>query len=440
MFRRVIEMVFIISFGLFVNGQGFASNSVCPDYESYKCTKAIKTDIELGRYGRASSHAEAQCYTNKSKANMNAMNEKGLTQRALGCYYSYLIERFLGNNTKAQASLNNANHLIKFGCLYNLNWLCELSSDILDLEKISLRNEIDADMEILMEAINNDPIFYEQYTHKALPKSINEFFNRYFNQKLTANKVRIINCPGCKPKEKKEDNKVLYTSIEYIGDSLAVSVRLYDPEISNYRVYRTYGYGANVNKEELYAMKADLDKASNGSESLYIPIKQGLENTLSLGIAKIGNYSTSTEVDENRFIFSLKSYDSFNYGNDALGLQISYHITQRQFVSEDPPEPAENEIPPYDQAFGFTLKYMRHFLIQNLYDDKPSFGIGLGLGGFLSGDAYSHKLEIDFKLRLTHYSTWLTYHYITDTKQEFDGDFTKESDTNGFELAFGFEF
>ena len=215
---------------------------------------------------------------------------------------------------------------------------------------------------------------------------------------------------------------------------------MYDPEISNYRISRTYGYGANVNKEELYAMKSDLDKASTGSESIYIPIKQGLENTLSLGIAKIGNYSTATEVDENRFIFSLKSYDSFNYGKDAIGLQISYHITQRQFVSEKAPEPADNEIPPYEQAFGFTLKYMRHFLIQNRYDDKPSFGLGLGLGGFLSGDTYSHKLEVDFKLRLTHYSTWITYHYITDTKQEFDGDFTEEGDTHGFELAFGFEF
>ena len=42
-----------------------------------------------------------------------------------------------------------------------------------------------------------------------------------------------------------------------------------------------------------------------------------------------------------------------------------------------------------------------------------------------------------FKLRLTHYSTWITYHYITDTKQRFDGDFTEEGDTHGFELAFG---
>ena len=127
-------MVFIIFFGLFVNGQGFASNSVCPDYESYKCTKTIKSDIELGRYGRASSYAEAQCYTDKSKANMNAMNEKGLTQRA---WLLLLLSnrKVFRNNTKAQASLNNANHLIKFGCLYNLN-CCELSSDILDLEKI----------------------------------------------------------------------------------------------------------------------------------------------------------------------------------------------------------------------------------------------------------------------------------------------------------------
>ena len=189
------------------------SNQACPNYESYKCTKSIKSDIELGRYGRASSYAEAQCYTDKSKANMNAMNEKGLTLRALGCYYSYLIERFLGNNTKAQASLNNANHLIKFGCLYNLNWLCELSSDLLDLEKISLRNEIDADIEEIIEAINNDPIFYEQYTHKALPKSINEFFNKYFNQKLKANKVRVINCPGCKPKEKKKRTIKYFTPL-----------------------------------------------------------------------------------------------------------------------------------------------------------------------------------------------------------------------------------
>ena len=123
---------------------------------------------------------------------------------------------------------------------------------------------------------------------------------------------------------------------------------------------------------------------------VYTSLSQGLENTLSLGIAKIGNYSTSTEVDENRFIFSLKSYNSFNYGNDALGLQISYHITQRQFVSEDPPEPAENEIPPYDQAL-VSLKIYETFFDTESYDDKPSFGIGLGLGGFLSGDAYSHN-------------------------------------------------
>ena len=128
-------------------------------------------------------------------------------------------------------------------------------------------------------------------------------------------------------------------------------------------------------------MKADLDKASNGSESLYIPIKQGLENTLSLGIAKIGNYSTllrSTKID----FFSLKSYDSLIMAMTHWVFKFPIILLNANLFLKILPS-QKNEIPPYDQAFGFTLKYMRNFLIQNLYDDKPSFG--LGLGGFLSG-------------------------------------------------------
>ena len=42
--------------------------------------------------------------------------------------------------------------------------------------------------------------------------------------------------------------------------------------------------------------------------------------------------------------------------------------------------------------------------------------------------------RVNFKLRLTHYSNGL-HITILLTKQEFDGDFTEEGDTHGFELA-----
>lgn len=201
---------------------GSDGSNKCPDYYSEKCTKQIKSDIESSRYGSASLNSELQCYNSKGKGNVNALNERGLTLRALGCYYSYMTEKFLGNHLRSSASLEQANSLVKFGCLYNMSWLCKLSEDILDLEKISLRSEIKEDMKELTSAISGKKVYLKIFSEKILPVEIKTFYENFFKEELAKEDITIEPCDECTKFESDKNN--LSIIISHIGGRLSIEV------------------------------------------------------------------------------------------------------------------------------------------------------------------------------------------------------------------------
>ena len=417
-----------------------ASKSSCPQYKHEGCVKLIKSQMTNFEYASASLNAELQCYNGSETSNLDVLNERRLSYRALGCYYSFLVERFLGNPLRSQSALDQATRLIKFGCLYQLSWLCRLSGDIFELEKVSLRNEMIYDIEDMSASLRGEEVYIFVYIPRILPEAAKLFFSNFMAHELKERNVKILQCNDCNRYETGKPS--LSIVLKYIADRLTASVKVFQPQTKKFSFEKHYGYPDARDFDEVFASLGRLEDPRLKNYNQFHLHKPIFNLKLSLGFAHIGNYALAEELDQNRIIVGIRSTESFNYGRDEYGLEITSHQTQRSLYSEDSPEPAsETEIPVYPKAGTISFRYGHIFFADNRFKSTPHLSIGVGAGAFLTGTMYASVADLEFSVRVgKRYSFDFKKHFISSSKMKFSSTYNSAKAREGSEIAFACHF
>ena len=210
--------------------------------------------------------------------------------------------------------------------------LCELTSEVINYQKISIRNEIAFDIEKIIRLVKTDSFYFKSYSDRILPKNTAGFFENFLNHSFKKENIKMLDCGNCNKYSVEQPS--LSIILQRRDNNLIVHLEIYDPKSKSKIFSKKYGNKQSEEIQHLYSQLSLKNLERKKTNILLNAHKKKYDVNLELGFATMENHDSSKSSDKDRIVASISSSESFNYGRDSLGLKVSFHKTVRGFYGE----------------------------------------------------------------------------------------------------------
>jgi hypothetical protein len=451
---RVLGALAIVLFGVAASGQCLASEAsddACPSAVGTRCAEAIRSAVDRASYSEARDLAENQCEAVPATTPEARLEVGALVAQASGCYWLYVLERFLGRPLPATDAKDKAKRIAVLGCDHGLDELCDVLVGMIDRQLDEVLGEVRVTLRKPEAAVLRRASLRSVDGGRELPRAFLARAAARLKTTFAAESVTLADCDACRARQAAATanpdrdamtaalpETVLDVKLAVSGGDLSLAMTAHDTRTNRVVWERSWKTRTVDERHRLYGFDASVPESVATARRIE-EWEPDYHVMAGVGIARLPNTAGGSD-DSQRAVIQVRAGERFQARRTEVGMLLSFHVTQRilqkrfgrsmagdgddagvddgdggEAVSEEPDETAVPEtgseggddasgdvfsraLAPYATSLGLYGYLGRH--LTGAVDGYDGFrsGVTLGYGGLLATNMAAPTARLSLEL------------------------------------------
>jgi hypothetical protein len=411
-----------------------ADDDACPSARGTLCVEAIRGAVDRADYGEALELAEAQCEAVPTRAADERLAVEALVAQSSGCYWVYVLDRFLGRPLPALEARDKARRIATLGCEHGLDDLCEILLGLVDRQLDELLDEVRTTLRSPGAAVPRRIALRSFEGDRELPRGFLNKAGERLKATFKAEGAALEDCAACRATRVATTGAmtealpatVLDARLAVEGADLTLTLKALDTRTNRVIWEKAWRTRQLAERQRLYGFDASVPESVATARRIEA-WEPDYHVMAGLGVARLPN-GNGGALDSQRLVLQIRAGERFHLRRTEVGISLSAHVTQRtvtkrygktrqdddvdattdeaaeeavdvpdEVAAEDVEEGEGTELEPSATGFGLYGFLGRHLLGSTTSYDGMRLGATFGYGGYVTSSiiAPSARLSLE---------------------------------------------